>query len=45
MNPPQSPSLHERLRLASGIVRQIEQAQMAAPGPLPECEWQRLLSI
>jgi hypothetical protein len=45
MNPPQSPSLRERLRLASRIVRQIEQARMDAPGPLPEYDWQRLLAI
>jgi hypothetical protein len=45
MNPPHSPSLRERLRLAGRIVRQIEQARLAAPGPLPEYDWQRLLSV
>ena len=45
MNPPQSPSVRERLRLATRIFRQIEQARLNAPGLLPECEWQRLLSV
>ena len=45
MTPPHSPSFRERLRLATRIVRQIEQARNSAPGPLPEYDWQRLLSL
>jgi hypothetical protein len=45
MNPPRSPTRHERLRLALKIARQLGQARAGDPGPLPEYEWQRLMKV
>lgn len=45
MNPPRSPTRHERLRLALKIARQLGQARAGEPGPLPEYDWQRLMKV